>query len=94
MSKRELDVITLRGLSAVGSHGVHEFERSGSQVFSADIKLYVDVAKAAKTDQVEYTVDYSAMAEDAVKILTGRRWLWHIGGFRRSRSRCTSRWPR
>lgn len=71
MSKRELDVITLRGLSAVGSHGVHEFERSGSQVFSADIKLYVDVAKAAKTDQVEYTVDYSAMAEDAVKILTG-----------------------
>ena len=71
MSKKELDVITLRGLSAVGSHGVHEFERSGVQVFSADIKLHLDVSKAAETDQVEHTVDYSAMAEDAVTILTG-----------------------
>lgn len=67
----ELDVITLRGLSAVGSHGVYEFERSGSQVFSADLKLYVDSRAAAQTDDVDLTVDYSRIAEDAVAVLTG-----------------------
>ncbi len=66
-----LDKITLRGLSAVGHHGVYEFERSGSQVFSADITLYVDARKAAETDDVAYTIDYSKVAEDAVNILTG-----------------------
>lgn len=65
------DVITLRGLSAVGNHGVHDYERSGSQVFSADLTLYVDSRLAAQTDDVRNTVDYSALAEQAVSILTG-----------------------
>lgn len=65
------DVITLRGLSAVGNHGVYDFERSGSQVFSADLTLYVDSRLAAQTDDVRNTVDYSALAEEAVGILTG-----------------------
>ena len=69
--KDRLDVITLRGLSAVGSHGVFEYERSGSQVFSADLKLYLDASKAAETDDVQYTVDYGAIADDAVAVLTG-----------------------
>lgn len=69
--RENLDVITLRGLSAVGHHGVYDFERSGSQVFSADLTLYVDARQAALTDDVKYTVDYSQIAEDAVKILTG-----------------------
>ncbi len=65
------DIISLRGLSAVGSHGVHEFERLGSQVFSADLNLYVDSRQAAKTDDVGRTVDYSKLAEQAVSILSG-----------------------
>ncbi len=69
--KDDLDVITLRGLSAVGSHGVHEFERSGSQVFSADLRLYVDSRLAALTDDVDNTVNYAQIAEDAVDVLTG-----------------------
>lgn len=65
------DVIALRGLSAVGSHGVYDFERHGSQVFSADLKLHVDSRQAALTDDVAYTVDYSQLAEKAVAILSG-----------------------
>lgn len=65
------DVIALRGLSAVGSHGVHDFERRGTQVFSADLRLYVDSRQAAATDSVLHTVDYSELAEDAVAILSG-----------------------
>ncbi|MFZ1381354.1 MAG: 2-amino-4-hydroxy-6-hydroxymethyldihydropteridine diphosphokinase [Scrofimicrobium sp.] len=65
------DVIALRGLSAVGSHGVYDFERHGAQVFSADLKLHVDSRQAALTDDVAYTVDYSELAEKAVEILSG-----------------------
>lgn len=65
------DIITLRGLSAMGSHGVHDFERAGSQVFTSDLKLFVDARKAAETDDVDHTVDYSQMAERAVEILSG-----------------------
>lgn len=66
-----LDIISLRGLSAVGRHGVYDFERSGSQVFTADLTLHVDAHRAAQTDEVEYTVDYSTIADAAVEILTG-----------------------
>ena len=65
------DVITLRGLSAVGRHGVFDFERSGSQVFTADITLWVDASRAAETDDVQYTVDYAQIADAAVEVLTG-----------------------
>ncbi len=65
------DIITLRGLSAVGKHGVFEFERSGSQVFTADITLWVDAQRAAETDNVELTVDYGKIADGAVAVLTG-----------------------
>lgn len=69
---KDLDVIKLRGLSAVGHHGVYDFERSGSQVFTADLTLYVDARRAAETDDVQHTVDYSKMADAAVAILTGK----------------------
>lgn len=68
---RDWDAITLSGLKAVGNHGVYDFERAGSQDFIADIILYVDARKAARTDDVADTVDYSAVAEDAVAVLTG-----------------------
>ncbi len=67
----QLDVITLTGLSAVGQHGVFEFERNGSQVFTADIELAVDTRTAAAHDDVAYTVDYSQISDGAIQILTG-----------------------
>ncbi len=65
------DIITLRGLSAVGNHGVYDFERSGNQVFTADLTLTVDAQRAAETDDVEHTVNYAEIANAAVEILTG-----------------------
>ncbi|WP_099332404.1 2-amino-4-hydroxy-6-hydroxymethyldihydropteridine diphosphokinase [Actinomyces minihominis] len=65
------DVITLSGLTAVGNHGVYDFERDGSQEFVADLTLYVDARKAAQSDDVADTVDYSKVAEDAVAVLSG-----------------------
>lgn len=69
--KDELDVITLRGLTARGHHGVLPFEREGSQPFSADVSLWVDTRHAATTDDIDSTVSYADIAEEAVAVLTG-----------------------
>ncbi|WP_017609894.1 dihydroneopterin aldolase [Nocardiopsis xinjiangensis] len=65
------DRITLRGLRAVGHHGVFDFERRQGQVFVVDAVLHVDAAPAAVSDDVEDTVHYGKLADRLVEVLTG-----------------------
>lgn len=65
------DIITLRGLSARGHHGVYSFEREGTQPFSVDLSLWVDTTRAAATDDLDLTVDYGQIAEETVAVLEG-----------------------
>ena len=67
----QYDIITLRGLSARGHHGVFPFEREGTQTFSVDVSLWVDTRPAAATDDIGLTVSYADIAEEAVAVLTG-----------------------
>ncbi len=66
-----LDIITLRGLSARGHHGVFSFEREGTQPFSVDLALYVDTRCAAAADDINQTVSYADIAEETVAVLVG-----------------------
>lgn len=63
--------ITLTGLRARGYHGVHEFEREHGQDFVVDVALELDLAPAAASDQVADTVDYGALADKLVAVVTG-----------------------
>ncbi len=65
------DVITLRGLSAAGRHGVYPFEREGVQSFTVDLSLWVDTRAAAASDDLELTVDYGQIAEEVAAVLEG-----------------------
>lgn len=65
------DRITLRGLRAVGHHGVFDFERRQGQVFVVDAVLHVDTAPAAASDDVEDTVHYGELADRLVEVVTG-----------------------
>lgn len=65
------DRITLRGLRAVGHHGVFDFERRQGQVFVVDAVLHVDAAPAAVSDDVEDTVHYGELADRLVEAVTG-----------------------
>lgn len=65
------DRITLRGLRAVGHHGVFDFERRQGQVFVVDAVLHVDTAPAAASDDVEDTVHYGELADRLVQVVTG-----------------------
>ncbi|MBE2997849.1 dihydroneopterin aldolase [Nocardiopsis sp. HNM0947] len=65
------DRITLRGLRAVGHHGVFDFERRQGQEFVVDAVLHVDAAPAAASDDVEDTVHYGVLADRLVEVVTG-----------------------
>jgi 7,8-dihydroneopterin aldolase/epimerase/oxygenase len=57
------DRITLRGISAVGHHGVFDFERQQGQPFIVDVSCRLDLAEAAATDDLATTIDYGALAK-------------------------------
>ncbi len=63
--------ITLTGLRARGYHGVYRDEREQGQDFVVDVTLEVDLDPAARSDQVEDTVDYGALAKTLVAIVSG-----------------------
>ncbi|MCU1637387.1 MAG: folB [Microbacteriaceae bacterium] len=60
------DSITLTGLRAAGFHGVFEHERANGQEFVIDITVWIDLAAAASSDNLERTIDYGVLAEQVV----------------------------
>ena len=68
---RVLDRIVLRGLRAVGRHGVLESERLLGQPFALDVALHLDVRAAAATDDLTRTVNYGTPGQELVAVLAG-----------------------
>lgn len=65
------DLITLRGVSAVGHHGVLDFERREGQPFVVDAVLHCDFAEAAVSDDLTKTASYAEVAERITQIVSG-----------------------
>ncbi|MCH6472211.1 dihydroneopterin aldolase [Sinomonas terrae] len=65
------DLITLRGVTAVGHHGVLEFERRDGQPFVVDAVLHSDFAAAAAEDDLTQTASYAEVAERITQIVSG-----------------------
>jgi 7,8-dihydroneopterin aldolase/epimerase/oxygenase len=63
--------ITLTGLRAKGHHGVFDFERVIGQEFVVDVRLDLDLRRAAASDDVDDTVHYGELAEQLVAVVTG-----------------------
>ena len=72
------DRITLSGITAVGFHGVLDFEKRDGQPFTVDATLYTDFADAAAGDDLEKTTNYAQVAE-----LIHQKIVFGIGGFDR-----------
>ena len=65
------DRIALTGLRVRGHHGVYEFERREGQDFVVDVRLDIDAAPAAASDDVADTVHYGELAESLAAVVAG-----------------------
>jgi dihydroneopterin aldolase len=66
-----VDVINVRGIVCYGYHGVLREERTLGQRFLVNLRLYLDVSRAAATDDVEDTVDYAEVYQHVKRIVEG-----------------------
>lgn len=65
------DLIEIRGLRALGSHGVLAEEKTRPQPFEVDLDLELDVSRAGRTDELADTVDYGAIAAAVAAVIEG-----------------------
>lgn len=68
---RVSDRIELRGLKVRGHHGVFEHERRDGQDFVVDITVWLDLAKAAASDDLTDTLHYGELAQRAAAVVSG-----------------------
>ena len=61
MNEPPTDRLAVRGVAALGHHGVFDFERREGQVFVVDLVLFLDTREAARTDDLQQTVDYGSL---------------------------------
>ena len=66
-----MDQIRLTGIRAAGKHGVLDFEHERAQTFVVDATLSLDLAPAGRSDALDDTVDYGAIAKGIVAIIEG-----------------------
>ena len=64
------DRLAVRGLAIHGHHGVFEHERRDGQEFVIDLVLGVDTGTAARSDDLQDTVDYGTLVEEVRTAVT------------------------
>jgi len=63
------DRLSVRGIEAVGHHGVFDHERRNGQIFRVDIALGLDTRAAAGSDDLRQTVDYGSLVATVKKAI-------------------------
>ena len=63
------DRIVLRGLVFEGRHGYRDEERANPQPIEVDVALSLDLHPAGSSDDLEQSVDYSAVASQIGRVI-------------------------
>lgn len=69
-----MDKILIRGLNLFAYHGVNPEEKENGQNFIFDIDLHVDMTAAAKSDNVEDTVNYAKVVKTVRRVFTAEKY--------------------
>lgn len=64
-----MDIIFLRGLEIETTIGIYEWEREIKQTVILDLEMATDIRQAAATDDIQYTVDYKAVAKRLISFV-------------------------
>lgn len=65
------DLISLKGITAKGYHGVFDFEKRDGQEFSVDLEISLDLTTASHSDNLEDSIDYGIFTTIAREAIEG-----------------------
>ena len=63
------DRLAVLGIEAIGHHGVFDFEKRDGQLFKVDLTLGLDTRPAARSDDLQDTVDYGSLVAAVKKAI-------------------------
>jgi 7,8-dihydroneopterin aldolase/epimerase/oxygenase len=69
-----VDRILIAGIREMGVHGVLPEEQVRPQPFEVDIELLVDTKAAGVSDDLDDTVDYSAVSEAVSRVVSSEKY--------------------
>ncbi|MBO1923872.1 dihydroneopterin aldolase [Thiomicrorhabdus sp. 6S3-12] len=67
------DIIYIEGLKTAAIIGIYDWEKEQRQPLIFDIEMSVPIANAAKSDQIEDTVDYKSVADFIIEWVSNSR---------------------
>jgi dihydroneopterin aldolase len=65
------DLVSVRGLRVLGTHGVLDEELVRAQPFEVDVDVEVDLSAAGQSDDLTDTLDYGALCEQIAAVVAG-----------------------
>ncbi|MEX2366709.1 MAG: dihydroneopterin aldolase [Pseudohongiellaceae bacterium] len=58
-----MDIVYIKGLEVKTVIGIYDWEREIKQNVTIDLEMARDISKAAEKDEIEYALDYKAVAK-------------------------------
>lgn len=69
------DIVYIKNLEIDTIIGIHDWERQSRQIVSVDLEMATDIRKAAKSEDILLTVDYSAVSVRLVDFVQSSEFL-------------------
>ncbi len=66
-----MDIVYIRELEIETIIGIYDWEREQRQVVSLDLEMGTDIALAARSENIENTLDYKAVAKRLIESIAG-----------------------
>jgi dihydroneopterin aldolase len=66
-----MDIVYIRELEIETIIGIYDWEREQKQVVSLDLEMGTDIGAAARSDDIENTLNYKAVAKRLIEFIEG-----------------------
>ncbi|UOA09090.1 dihydroneopterin aldolase [Methylobacter sp. S3L5C] len=70
-----MDIIFLGGLEIETIIGIYDWERETKQTVVLDIEMAFDIQQAAKTDDIQYALDYKTVSKRIISFVESSQFL-------------------
>ncbi|WP_308363929.1 MULTISPECIES: dihydroneopterin aldolase [unclassified Microbulbifer] len=70
-----MDIVYIRDLKVDTIIGIYDWEREVRQTVSLDLEMAFNIAEAARTDNIEHTLNYKAVAKRLIAFIEGSEFL-------------------